>query len=191
MLLEEVESFQEPDVILEQYSTPATVASDMLHFAYMKGDIEDKKIYDLGCGTGILSIGCKLLGAAEVTGFDSDERALNIARANAKKMDVDIDFIYSDIEEVSGHAQTIVMNPPFGAQKKGSDRPFIKKALSTGEIIYSIHNRGSYDFISKYIAPAIISDQYTAFFPIKRTFKFHKRDVERIEVEIYRIINEL
>lgn len=127
MLLEEVESFQEPDVILEQYSTPATVASDMLHFAYMKGDIEDKKIYDLGCGTGILSIGCKLLGAAEVTGFDSDERALNIARANAKKMDVDIDFIYSDIEEVSGHAQTIVMNPPFGAQKKGSDRPFIKK----------------------------------------------------------------
>ncbi|HJH32174.1 MAG TPA: methyltransferase domain-containing protein [Methanosarcinaceae archaeon] len=187
ILLERVEGFDSPDVTLEQYATPAVLAAEMLHFAYMKGDITDT-VYDLGCGTGILAIGAKLLGAEKVIGFDSDEKALKIARKNSNIIGVDVEFVCCDISKITGNAHTVVMNPPFGAQAKGSDRPFLLTALRTSEVIYSIHNCGSHDFIQKFISPAIITEWYKASFQIKRTFKFHKKDVKQIEVEIYRII---
>ncbi|MBN2488002.1 MAG: methyltransferase [Methanosarcinaceae archaeon] len=187
MVLERVEGFVSPNAALEQYATPAVLAAEVLHYAYMKGDIMDT-VYDLGCGTGILAIGAKLLGADRVVGFDSDAEALKIAEKNAEKLGVDVEFVPSDIRDVSGHANTVIMNPPFGAQVKGSDRPFLLTALKVSDVIYSIHNCGSHDFIRKFITPAVITEWYTTVFPIKRTFKFHKKDVERVEVEIYRIM---
>jgi putative methylase len=79
------------------------------------------------------------------------------------------------------------MNPPFGARIKGRDRSFISSALRTSDVIYSIHNRGSFAFIQKFIKPAIITHSYVAKFPIKRVFNFHKKERKVIEVEIYRI----
>jgi rRNA N6-adenosine-methyltransferase METTL5 len=63
--LQGVEAFRSPDFRLEQYSTGVEVAAHSLfeiqsHF----GDIEGKLVADVGCGTGILGIGCSLLGAA-------------------------------------------------------------------------------------------------------------------------------
>ncbi|WP_292486640.1 METTL5 family protein [Methanohalobium sp.] len=190
MLLEQVEGFDSPDVSLEQYTTPAPIAAELLHFAYMKGDIKDT-VYDLGCGTGVLATGAKLLGAEIVTGFDTDHYALQIADKNARNMNVDVDFICKDISNISGEAQTVVMNPPFGSQVRGSDRPFLSNALKLANVIYSIHNKGSKNFIEKFISPAVITDWYRTGFPLKRTFKFHKKDVEQIEVEIYRISQSL
>lgn len=187
MLLEKVEGFESPSAALEQYATPAVLAAEMLHFAYMQGDLEDT-VFDLGCGTGILAIGAKLLGAREVTGFDLDRKALEVARRNAEMMGVDVQFVHADISGIEGHAQTVVMNPPFGAQAKGNDRPFLLSALRTSDVVYSIHNSGSHDFISRFIGDARITDWYTTAFPLKRTFKFHKKDVEIINVEIYRIV---
>ncbi|MDI3540278.1 MAG: putative methylase [Methanolobus sp.] len=187
MLLEKVEGFESPSAALEQYATPAVLAAELLHFAYMQGDLEDT-VFDLGCGTGILAIGAKLLGAREVTGFDLDRKALEIARRNAETMGMDVEFVHADISEMEGHARTAVMNPPFGAQAKGNDRPFLLSALRTSDVVYSIHNSGSHDFLSRFIGDARISDWYTTAFPLKRTFKFHKKDVEIINVEIYRIV---
>ncbi|MBP1908017.1 METTL5 family protein [Methanolobus bombayensis] len=187
ILLEQVESFDSPNVNLEQYSTPALLAAEMLHFAYMQGDLEGT-VFDLGCGTGMLAIGAKLLGAEDVVGFDIDNKALEVARRNAEKLGVDVEFIHADIFEVEGHADTVVMNPPFGAQFKGNDRPFLLSALKTSDVIYSIHNCGSHDFISKFIGDARITEWYSTAFPMKRTFKFHKKEVEMVKVEIYRIL---
>ena len=186
MLLEEIEGFAEPEIELEQYPTPALLAAEILHFAYMQGDLETS-VQDLGCGTGILAIGAKPLGAETVTGYDTDPKALELAKKNAEKSGVDVDFVCSDISEVTGHVRTTVMNPPFGARVKGRDRPFLSAALRTSEVIYSIHNRGSFAFIQKFIKPAVITHSYVAKFPIKRTFDFHKKEREIIEVEIYRI----
>ena len=86
MILQGLKDFENPDVSLEQYSTPAEVAARMLHHAYMKGDIEDMNILDLGCGTGVLSCGAALLDASEVTGVDIDSSALAIAEENAEKL---------------------------------------------------------------------------------------------------------
>ena len=187
ILLEQVEGFDNPSVSLEQYVTPALLAAEILHFAYMQGDLEGT-VFDLGCGTGILAIGAKLLGAEKVVGFDLDRKALEIARKNAEKLGVDVEFVHNDVFEVEGRADAVVMNPPFGAQAKGNDRPFLLSALKTSDVIYSIHNCGSHNFISKFIGDARITDWYTTAFPIKRTFKFHKKEVEMVKVEIYRIV---
>lgn len=186
MTLEKLSGFKTPDPLKEQYATPATVAAELLHFAFMREDLLDT-VYDLGCGGGILAIGAKLLGAEKVIGFDDDRDALEIARANAKKLDVDVEFVCSGINEICGKAHTVVMNPPFGAQVKGSDRPFLRKALELSEVVYSIHNAGSLEFIKKFISPAVITDYQTIDFPIKRTFRFHTKEVQVIKVEIYRI----
>jgi putative methylase len=187
MLLEELEGFSDPELELEQYQTPPLLAAEILHFAYMQGDLEDS-VQDLGCGTGILAIGAKLLGARRVMAYDTDQKALEIAKRNAEKFGVEIDFVLSDITEIKAHVKTTVMNPPFGARVKGRDRPFLSSALRTSEVIYSIHNRGSLAFIQKFIKPAVITHSYVAKFPIKRTFDFHKKEKEVIEVEIYRIM---
>lgn len=186
MLLEKVEGFKSPKPSREQYATPATVAAELLHFAFMKGDIVDT-VYDLGCGTGILAIGAKLLGAERVIGFDEDNEALEIARANAKKLNVDVGFICSRVEEVTGKAHTVLMNPPFGAQVKGSDRPFLRKALKVSSVVYSIHNIGSEEFIKKFITPSVVTEHRIIDFPIKRTFRFHTKEIKAIKAEIYRI----
>ncbi len=187
ILLEKVKGFSNAKVEMEQYFTPASIAAELLHFAYMRGDLKGV-IYDLGCGTGILAIGAKLLGAEKVIGIDSDINALRIARENAKQLDVEVEFIACDVSQVRGSADTVVMNPPFGAQKKGGDRPFLNKALEIAKVVYSIHNAGSRQFIEEFIRDkARITHFKRMLFPVKRTFKFHRRDIERIEVELYRL----
>jgi len=186
MLLEQLSGFKSPKPEREQYATPATVAAELLHFAFMHGDITDT-VYDLGCGSGILAIGAKLLGAEKVIGFDDDIDVLETARANAKRLGVDVEFVCSGIDEVCGKARTVVMNPPFGAQVKGSDRPFLRKALELSSVVYSIHNAGSTEFIKKFISPSVITEHKLIDFPIKRTFRFHTKEIQVIKVEIYRI----
>jgi putative methylase len=187
MLLESVKGFESPDVRREQYATPAVVASELLYFAFMNGDLEDSAA-DLGCGTGVLAIGAGLLGTKKIIGIDSDIRALHIAKENAKQLDVDVEWVCCDVRDFCGHFNTVVMNPPFGAQEKGKDRPFLDKALEIGSVIYSIHNAGSADFIEGYIrGRGEITDIVTLKFPMRHTFKFHQKEIALIDVELYRI----
>ncbi|MBA1341644.1 MAG: Ribosomal protein L11 methyltransferase [ANME-2 cluster archaeon] len=186
ILLEQVAVFESPSPSLEQYTTPATIAAELLYFALMKGDLVDT-VYDLGCGTGILAIGAALLDTPDVVGFDIDMKALITARQSAKKLGVDVGFVCSGIRDVPGRVHTVIMNPPFGAQVRASDRPFLVRALEVADVVYSIHNEGSYEFIKKFINPAVITDRYNIGFPLRRTFKFHKKDIEVVNVEIYRI----
>ncbi len=190
MKLSGILGFEKPDVTKEQYKTPAPLAASLLHFAYMRGDLTGN-VYDLGCGTGILGIGAKLLGCTHAVGFDIDMSALRTARENATSKNVSMDFVCCDIGNVTGHANTVIMNPPFGAQKNQpqSDRKFLEKALEVADVIYSIHNSSSYDFIQRFISPAVITDCYETDMELKRTFKFHKKDVGYTTVEIYRIMN--
>ncbi|UUX93756.1 METTL5 family protein [Methanoplanus endosymbiosus] len=189
MILQGLKDFKNPDVFLEQYSTPAEVAARMLYHAYMKGDIEDLNILDLGCGTGVLSCGAALLDASEVTGIDTDSSALAIAKGNAEKLSLDISFIEADIQEVScENFDTVIMNPPFGAQNKHADRPFIDKAVECAEITYGIFNEGSSGFVGSYLkGKAVVDEKIRCEFPMKRTFSHHKKDCVEIRVEILRI----
>jgi putative methylase len=193
MTLQRLAGFTRPKAALEQYQTPAPLAARLLFHALMKGDIEDKSVCDIGCGTGILAIGAALLGAGHVTGVDSDDSALTVARENADLLGADVTFLVADVREdrcreVIPACDTVVMNPPFGAQKAHADRPFIDCALELAPVTYSIFNAGSLPFVEAYTARrAEIDEKIGGLFPIKRTFAFHTRDVQEIEVEILRL----
>ena len=187
ILLEQVTGFREPDVTKEQYKTPATIASELLYFAYMNEELGGI-VLDLGCGTGILGIGAELLGARRVTGVDSDIKAIHTAQQNAASLNCkNIDFVCCDMNQFCGRADTTIMNPPFGAQVKGSDRIFLKKAGEASKVIYSIHNKGSARFVQNYIAASTITNIKKVKFMIPHTFKFHTKEQKAIDAEIYRI----
>lgn len=189
MLLEQISDFPAPSAAAEQYKTPAPVAAELLHTAFMRGELKGI-VFDLGCGTGILGIGAALLGAERVLGFDSDLSAVRIARQHAAELECDnIDFICCNINHICGRADTVIMNPPFGAQVKGNDRPFLKKAVEISNIIYSIHNKGSCEFLQNYIKPAAITHVKKMSLALPHTFKFHTKKQKVIEVEVYRIEN--
>ena len=151
MRLQRVAPFDEPSAALEQYPTPSTIASDILFSAYANSDVCDKTVNDLGCGTGIFSIGAKLLGANVVRGYDISKSALDVARKNIELLNVDVELIECDITEVNDRADTTFMNPPFGCQNRRADRPFLDKAMELSDSIYSIHMADTLDFLNEYI----------------------------------------
>jgi putative methylase len=193
MTLQRVAGYSSPRPALEQYQTPAPLAARLLYHALMKGDIEGKVVCDLGSGTGVLAIGAALLGAASVKGVDVDKKAVDIAYANAELLDADVKFIVADVKdqtlpEVLGLCDTVIMNPPFGAQKVHADRPFIDLAISVAPVVYSIFNAGSTQFIKTYTTGrAEIDERVGGLFAMKRTFSFHTQDIQEIGVEILRL----
>ncbi len=188
--LSRLKVFAKADVRLEQYPTDSEVASDMLWNAWQKGDIEGRRIADLGCGTGILGIGCLFLGAAHVTFLDKDEKALSILSQNLEGFDTSTyDLIHSDISGSEIRADTVVQNPPFGMKGRHADKLFLEKAFSTAQTVYSFHNGGSGKFVS-----AVASDNgfrveetFRYSFPLKGTMSFHKQRIRRIEVDCFRL----
>jgi putative methylase len=188
--LEGVEGFSAPSPRLEQYQTPAPLAARLLFHASLRGDISGKKVADLGCGTGILSIGAALLGADLITGIDIDDKALHIARRNADRFGVSIAFLAGDLSDGRlvaglGRFDTVIMNPPFGAQKAHADRPFIDAGLLLAPVVYGIFNAGSRHFLERYLeGRGVIEEVIGGLLPIRRSFSFHRREVREIPVEI-------
>jgi putative methylase len=186
IILEKVRRFEKPSLELEQYSTPPQLAAKLLYFAYMKGDIESKQVVDLGCGTGVLAIASALLGGI-TTGVDTDEQVLEIAKINAREIGVKIRWIKCNVEEYQGDFDTVIMNPPFGAQRKGQDRPFLKKAFTIGNTVYLIQNAVSEHFVREFSAPNLITNSIKMKLPIAHTFKFHKKEIKYIDIILFRI----
>ncbi len=197
MALQHLASFPHPRAALEQYQTPAPLAARLLYHALMKGDIEGKVVCDLGSGTGVLATGAALLGAKRVTGIDIDPNATGVAEENAVLAGATVEFLVADVRDTSlsdriGTCDTVIMNPPFGAQKAHADRPFIDLALVTAPVTYGIFNAGSAQFIKTYTeGRAEIAERVGGIFPIKRTFSFHTKEIQEIEVEILRLISRL
>ncbi|MFB6147941.1 MAG: METTL5 family protein, partial [Candidatus Nanohaloarchaea archaeon] len=140
--LSRLNSFEEPEIQLEQYVTPPQLAADIIHAAYMQGDIEGKQVVDLGTGTGILGVGAALSGAEEVVAVEKSEQALELARENARDAGVQdkIEFMHADVESYSGSHDTCVMNPPFSVHSDLLEE-FLKTAFSISEAVYSLAPR--------------------------------------------------
>lgn len=171
--------------------TPASIASDILFNAYHLGDINDKIIVDLGCGTGIFSIGAALLGAKKITGIDVDKESVHIARKFAEQNNLEIEFKIKNVKDVEIKCNTVLMNPPFGAQKSNqkADREFIEKGFEIAEIIYSLHLTKTIPFLEKMISSldGTITHQKEYPFPIRWQFEFHKKEVIEFNVSLLRI----
>lgn len=194
-ILQEVDSFDTPKIKLEQYMTPPNIAACIL-FAIQSSfdDIDNKIIADLGCGSGILSIGSILLGAAFCSGFDIDHDALNICLKNLKQFQLSsYDLIQCDISYLSDtfykRYDTVIMNPPFGTNKKGIDIEFLKVAINMSKhSVYSLHKTNTREYISSKARSWRIKNEVIAElrFDLPHTYKFHTKKSVDIAVDLHR-----
>jgi len=189
ILLQRVVSLPSPSPKLEQYSTPAAIAADVLWFAYSQGDIAGRKVVDLGCGTGVLGIGAKLLGAGEVVSVDVDEAALEVAMKNARALGVDICLLTVDVNDFPETADTVLMNPPFGAQNPHADVPFLERALAVAPVAYTFHKAETEPFVLGKVeelgGEATHRKEYA--FPLPHSMPFHTEEVHEVPVVMLRI----
>ncbi len=131
------------------------------------------------------------MGAKKVIGIDIDEKSIEIARKYAKKINQKITFKVQSIKDVDISCDTVIMNPPFGAQKENikADRKFLEKSFKIGSIIYSLHLSKTISFIEKMIksmgGEINFSKNYS--FPIKHTFDFHEKRYVKYDVRLIRI----
>ncbi len=197
MILQGIRKWDAPSPKLEQYETPATAASDVLFNAFLKGDVLDCSIIDLGAGTGILSLGAALLGAGSVTSVDIDNASLEIFRSNIQDLLPDYEFslINSDVKGLSMDIiyDTCFMNPPFGSQNRRADRPFLEKALSISRIIYTFHMAVTREFIHRFVGKrgAHVEWEKEYSFHLPHRFFFHEKDRKEIRVIGFRILTGL
>lgn len=193
ILLEKCSTYAEPRAEMEQYPTPASLAAEIVYHAYLRGDIEGKVVYDLGCGPGIFAIGCALMGATEVWGFDVDNKALKVARRNAEKLGLsNVTFVEKDVKDIRGECDTVFQNPPFGVRRVKADRGFLDKALEVGRVIYTMHKAETTEFVSEYIKTrgGIITDVIDRDFVLPRLYEFHRKEKKKIRVSVYRVEKE-
>ena len=195
MRLQNIPSHPKPKVGLEQYTTPSVIASDLIWNAFGIGDIEDKNIVDLGCGTGIFAIGSALMGANSSIGVDIDEDSIQLARDVSEKLKLDnVEFIVSDIDEFNQplNADTLFQNPPFGSQRnadKGQDLKFVKKAIEIdAKVIYSFHMASTEEFLIKFYEDnnLKITHIFRYKFPIPKIYEFHNKEKQIVNVIVIR-----
>mmetsp|Transcript_23372 Transcript_23372/g.70012 ORF Transcript_23372/g.70012 Transcript_23372/m.70012 type:complete len:242 (+) Transcript_23372:161-886(+) len=178
---------------LEQYATSAHLAAQIARVADRSfGDLEEQRVLDLGCGTGMLSCACALAGASFVLGIDADADALVTARANVEACGASVDFVLADAEHLplrAGCLDVAVQNPPFGTRRKGADALFVRRALrSVAGAVYSLHKTSTRRYFAERAGDWGASVQVVAElrFDVPKMYKFH-RDAERdIAVDLLR-----
>lgn len=181
-----------PKVELEQYATPADLAAPLLFEAWTLGDIEGKVVVDLGCGTGVFAIGAALLGAREVVGLDVDAAALEVARASASKLGATVDWREGDVRSWTGRADTVVSNPPFGAQTPGADRPFLETAFASAPVAYLLHSAPAREFVVAFaqrsgFAP---THEWALKFDVAHVYRHHTKAKATLDVRAYRFVRQ-
>lgn len=197
MKLQSIPSHPKPKVGLEQYTTPAIIASDLVWNAVSLGDIENKNVVDLGCGTGIFAIASALMGSFSSIGVDIDEDSIDLARDVNDNLKVDnSDFIVSDIDEfnLGSTVDTVFQNPPFGSQRNaesGQDLKFVQKAIDLNpDVLYSFHMASTQDFLIRYYEDngLEITHIFRYNFPIPKIYDFHTKEKQDVDVIVIRAI---
>ena len=197
IILSKLKEIPKPKPSLEQYTIPSELASEIINLAYLSGDIENKRVLDLGCGSGRLTIGCSLMGAREVIGIDIDPYAIKVAMENVElaekltnqKLEDRIRFFHQDVSKVKERVDTVIQNPPFGIQRRHADRTFLKKALECGNKIYSLHR--SYEKSRKFLTGFITAnggrvERIIRFkFKIPHMFRFHEKPSVEYDVDLF------
>jgi putative methylase len=188
-VLQSLEPIRSPKPSAEQYPTPAAIAAEVLHMAVGRDDIAGRSVVDLGCGNGVFAIGAKLAGAARVVGVDSDPGSIEVSRRNATRSEVEIEWVLSDVGRYRDSFDTVLMNPPFGAQTHHADRPFLDVSMAVGRIIYTFLNANTEDFVRRRFesSGARITDRLEYRFPITHMFPFHRDEVRAQPILLFRV----
>jgi len=194
--LQQVDEFESPKILLEQYPTRPHIAAFMIHTMEATfGDLEDKTVADLGCGCGVLSLGAVMMGAHFVHGFDIDQDALSVFQTNLEDFEMDnVDLVNIDVTELGPdwkrRVDTVVMNPPFGTKhNKGLDMKFLQTGLEmASRAVYSLHKSSTRDHVlskaKEWGAEARVLAELR--YDLPATYKHHKKASVDIQVDFIR-----
>ena len=178
-----------PKLGLEQYPVSSEVAAELLYMAgFEHRDLHGETI-DLGTGTGRLAIGAVIMGSMKVVGVDIDETAIALARENAVSAGVKVEWLVSDIDDVEGKYDTVIMNPPYGTRSPHLDVRFLERAFELAPVSYSIHKSSTRKFLKSFIAKRNrkVDGLRSMRLNIPHLFPFHHKKWESVQIDLYRI----
>lgn len=188
--LERVPSHPRPNPNLEQYRTPPKIAADVLYRALARGDVRDRAVVDLGCGTGMFLAGAGLLGATRLAGVDVDPASIELARGVLGEFGLEAELLAAPFDSLQGTFDTAIMNPPFGAQRaqRHADTAFLRHALRLAPVCYSLHLEDTAPHLER-LARSLEADQERMArydFPLPHQFRFHTKEKLLVPVSLYR-----
>ncbi|HLF16356.1 MAG TPA: methyltransferase [Candidatus Thermoplasmatota archaeon] len=189
-----------PTPDLEQVRTPPAIAAELLWKAQAERAIEGRRVLDLGCGTGIFALGAALLGARLATGVEVDADAVALAQQAARDLRVANRtwFVAADLatwRPEPAAFDTVVMNPPFGAQRgnRHGDRLFYARAAEalrgTGGTCWFLAQENSERFLDAYARELDAEVEKVASwdYPLEAAQAFHRKGVQAVPVGGYRM----
>jgi putative methylase len=189
-LLERVPPFPGPRADLEQVAAPAEAAATLLARAERWDGLAGRSVVDLGCGTGRLAIGAAALGAGPVFGIDVDPAAVDVARRAAALAGVAVTFEVGPVGSTAHAAEIVVMNPPFGAQRRHADRPFWDAAFALAHrSVYAFSLAVSRTFIARRTVArgAQVLEVVPVRWLLERSFPHHRRSRVGLDVDLWAI----
>ncbi len=97
---------------------PRPETEELVEWVLMSGIDKDARVFDIGTGSGCIPIAIKKNAPElEVEAIDISEKAIEVARGNAKKNGVDVSFMVYDVsrwrERQWGKFDIIISNPPY------------------------------------------------------------------------------
>jgi len=182
---------QTPKLGLEQYPISPEVAAELLYMAGFEHRDLQGEIIDLGTGTGRLAIGAAIMGSQKVVGVDIDKKAIALARENARATGVQVEWVVSDVAEVVGRYDTVIMNPPYGTRSPHLDVRFLERAFELAPVSYSIHKSSTREYLNGVISKKNrrVDALRNMTLSIPHLFPFHNKKWNNVEVDLYRIVS--
>ena len=227
MVLSGLPDHPNPKSELEQVRTPGTIAAMLLEHGWACDDIEDRFLADLGCGTGVLSLGAAIMGAEFVVGYDIDRASVSlgeqaiqhtveaapIALHTADIRDLSATRVLEDLRAdyaqylvengidpaettPPAHVDTVIMNPPFGAdlvsRSRGGDRIFLALAFQLADTVLSIHPTNTEGFLAAFARDAGFNaaKMESVNWSLPARFAHHRKEVHTIPVGLYRFTRD-
>ena len=183
----------EPDPGLEQYTTPGELAA-MLALTAARSMPPGARAADLGAGTCRLAAALALAGFEEIVAVEGDPRLPPLCRAGLEELGVDdrVGVVNAWITGsqgplAPGSVDLVVMNPPFGVQRRGADRVFLEYAFHLRPArVYAILKSGNESFHRRLAEGAgyalrVLSREW---FPLPATMAHHRSRMRRVLVDV-------